>query len=371
MKISPVAWLFALVIFVQPAAAQYQTALPGYHYEFPKDHFSHPDYQTEWWYFTGNVVAADGHRFGFELTFFRQGVDRSADDRATWDIHDIFLAHLALSDIDGNEFYHTERINRPGPGIAGVDAARQIIWNGNWSVSWNENGDMQLNTTSADFSYTLLLHPEKPPVIQGENGVSQKAQGAGKASHYISFTRLATSGTIGLKKKMYHVSGSTWMDHEFFTHSLETSQVGWDWLSIQLGDNSEIMLYQIRRKDGSVDPYSSGSYTDARGKSTPLSASDFVLRPTGETWRSPVTSANYPIRWNISVPRFGIALEARTELKQQEISGQTRIAPSYWEGAIRLTGHKGADQLEGVGYLEMTGYDRPIDLGSPGERAIR
>ena len=156
------------------------------------------------------------------------------------------------------------------------------------------------------------------------------------------------------------------MDHEFFTHSLETSQVGWDWLSIQLADHSEIMLYQIRRKDGSVDPYSSGTYTDAHGKSTPLTASDFILRPDGETWRSPITSANYPIRWSISIPKFGIALEAQTDLKQQEISGQTRIAPSYWEGAIRLTGHKSTETLEGVGYLEMTGYDRPIESGEPG-----
>ncbi len=370
MKISRFVYL-ALLISVQPAAAQYQTALPGYHYEFPKDHFNHPDYQTEWWYFTGNVIAADGHRFGFELTFFRQGVNRNTDVGGAWDIQDIYLAHLALSDIDGNKFYHTERMNRAGPGIAGVDAVQQKIWNGNWNVVWSANGDLHLNALNADFDYSLLLHPEKPPVIHGENGVSQKAEGAGKASHYISFTRLKTTGTVHLNQKSYQVSGLTWMDHEFFTHSLGTNQVGWDWLSIQLADNSEIMLYQIRRTDGSADPYSSGTYTDAHGKSTPLTASDFILRPDGETWRSPTTSANYPIRWRISIPKFGIALQAQTDLKQQEISGQSRIAPSYWEGAIRLTGQKGTDSLQGVGYLEMTGYDRPINLGDTREPASR
>jgi predicted secreted hydrolase len=253
-------------------------------------------------------------------------------------------------------------MNRAGPGIAGVDAARQRIWNGNWSVSWSGNGDMQLNAMDAGFRFSLFLHPEKPPVIQGENGISQKAEGAGRASHYISFTRLGTGGKIELHKQVYPVSGLTWMDHEFFTHSMDANQVGWDWLSIQLADNSEIMLYQIRRKEGSIDPYSSGTYIDAHGKSTPLHASDFVLKPGGETWKSPATSATYPIQWSLSIPKFGIQLEARTDLKQQEISSQADITPSYWEGAIRVKGHKDAEIVEGVGYLEMTGYDRPILL---------
>jgi predicted secreted hydrolase len=369
MKIRQLSWI-ALFIFSRPAAAQYQMALPGYHYEFPKDHFSHPSYQTEWWYFTGNLTASDGHRFGFELTFFRQGVERVPTNRAVWDIHDLYLSHLALSDIDGKEFYHEERLNRAGPGIAGVDAARQKIWNGNWNVSWSGT-DMRLVAIDDRFSFALTLHPEKTPVIQGENGVSQKAEGPGKASHYISFTRIKTSGTIKLNQQPYQVDGLTWMDHEFFTHQLEVNQVGWDWLGIQLDDNSEIMLYQIRRKDGSIDPSSSGTYVDPRGKSTPLHASDFVLKPGDETWRSPITSATYPIQWKISIPKFEIHLETQTDLKSQEFSGKKGIAPSYWEGAIRLAGSKGTEKLEGVGYLEMTGYQRPIDLAEVQEPASR
>jgi predicted secreted hydrolase len=342
-------------------AAQYKTALPGQKFEFPRDHFNHPDFQTEWWYFTGNLTAADGQRFGFELTFFRQGVDRGKRDAATWDIQDLYLAHLALSDIDGEEFFHTERTNRAGPGIAGIDATAQRIWNGNWSVSWNGE-DSQLRAIDDCFQFSLLFHPEKPPVIHGENGVSQKAEGPGRASHYISFTRLKTNGTIEVGKGKYRVDGMAWMDHEFFTHQLETNQVGWDWLSIQLGDNTELMLYQIRRGDGSVDPYSSGTYVDEHGKATHLRASEFTLTPQGETWRSPVTSAKYPIRWKLSIPKLSIELEAQTRLKSQEISGPTKFAPSYWEGAIGLSGHRGNGKLEGVGYLEMTGYDRPVEM---------
>ncbi len=361
MRISIVAWI-ALFVFLQPARAQYKTALPGYPFKFPRDHFNHPEYQTEWWYFTGNLTGADGHRFGFELTFFREGANRDAKQGATWDIRDIYLAHLALSDIDGAEFYHTERTNRAGPGIAGVDEKTQKIWNGNWNVSWT--GDEQcLQAIEQRFQISLLLHPEKPPVIHGENGVSQKSEGLGRASHYISFTRLKTSGTIAVGLKTFQVSGVTWMDHEFFTHQLEANQAGWDWLSIQLGDNTELMLYQIRRKDGSVDPFSSGTYIDALGKSMHLRGSDFVLTPRGETWKSPLTSANYPVQWRITIPKLGLELEAKTDLKSQEIPGQTKFAPSYWEGAIGLDGHHGVNKVAGVGYLELTGYDHAVEMG--------
>jgi predicted secreted hydrolase len=355
------AWI-AFLILLPAAFAQYKTALPGYHYEFPKDHFSHPDFQTEWWYFTGNVTAEDGHRFGFELTFFRDGVNPERKDHETWDIRDLYLAHLALSDIDDGQFYHTERINRAGPGIASINEAKQRIWNGNWKVSWN-GSDQQLQAIDEHFALSLLLHSDKPPVIHGENGVSQKAEGLGRASHYISLTRLKTAGSIELEGRRYEVSGVSWMDHEFFTHQLDANQAGWDWLSIQLGDNTEVMLYRIRRKDGTVDSFSSGTFVDADGRSTYLHAVDFTLVPDGEYWRSPVTGAEYPIQWKISIPKLGVELEARTPLKSQEFSGHTKVAPNYWEGAIDLAGHRGPVNLHGVGYLEMTGYDRPIEMG--------
>ncbi len=363
MKIRNFAWIGLLFCWL-PAVAQYKTALPGYRFEFPRDHFNHPEFQTEWWYYTGNVTGADGHRFGFELTFFRQGVDREKKKPAAWDVQDLYLAHFALSDIEGNEFYHAERTNRAGPGIAGIDEGQKKIWNGNWSATWTGSGDEQkLQAVDERFLISLLLQPEKPPVIHGENGVSQKSEGAGRASHYISFTRLKTSGTIQVGRKTFQVNGVTWMDHEFFTHQLEANQAGWDWVSIQLGDKTELMLYRLRRRDGAIDPYSSGTYVDEKGKSIHLRASDFVLMPRGETWKSAVTAATYPIQWTISIPKLGMELEAKTKLKSQEISGKSKIVPSYWEGGIDLAGHRGGSKLHGVGYLEMTGYDHPIEMG--------
>ena len=356
------------------AQSPYSLALPGYHYSFPRDHFSHPGFQTEWWYYTGNIQSADGRRFGFELTFFRQAVSREPASNP-WDIRDVYLAHLALSDLSGGRFYHTERTNRAGPGLAGADESASRIWNGNWQIVW-KGSDQQLQAIAANFELHFTLHSEKPPVIHGENGVSQKAAGPGQASHYYSLTRLDTNGTILLDGKSFRVSGLAWMDHEFFTHQLTAEQAGWDWLSLQLDDRTELMLFHIRRKDGSIDPFSAGTYIDAQGRATPLRHGDFILEPQAETWHSPVSGATYPIRWRIAIPKLGIQLEVTTQLAQQEIAPQrvdsssasrSSIVPTYWEGAITLAGSRTNTAtasppapLHGVGYLEMTGYAAPL-----------
>jgi len=353
--------LIAALLLLHPLAAQYRTALPGYHYEFPRDHFNHPDFQTEWWYYTGNLKSADGRSFGFELTFFRRAVSRDPANAGAWEVQDLYLAHLALSDLDGGKFYHAERTNRSGPGIAGVNQPLGRIWNGNWQIQWHGN-DQQLDAIDPRFQLYFALHSEKPPIIHGENGVSQKADGPGRASHYISLTRLATSGSIDLGTKKLEVTGISWMDHEFFTHQLNSNQTGWDWLSLQLDDHTELMLFHLRRKDGSIDSYSAGTYVDANGKTTHLQSSDFKLEPVGEKWLSAVTGASYPIRWKISIPELGLELEAKTPLASQELTGNSTLSPNYWEGAIILTGTRKAQPLSGAGYLEMTGYDHPVQL---------
>jgi len=356
--------LFVLLFAALSSAfGQYRTAMPGYRYEFPRDHFNHEEFQTEWWYVTGNLATAGGRHFGFELTFFRRGADRDASKTTAWDIQDLYLAHLALSDLDGGNFYHTERTNRAGPGLAGIDVSQERIWNGNWEVRWTRDDEMALHAADERFSLKFVLHPEKPPVIHGENGLSQKSAGAGHASHYISFTRLETSGVIELNGESIAVTGISWMDHEFFTHQLEPEQIGWNWLSVQLSDNTELMLYQFRRKDGSVDPFSAGTYVDAHGRSQHLTASDFQLTPAGERWTSPATSANYPVAWAVDIPRLALRLEATTRLKSQELAGGSSLSPNYWEGAIAIRDLRTGGNLSGVGYLEMTGYDRPVEMG--------
>jgi predicted secreted hydrolase len=363
MKSSLLGFVVAISLLTQSnSTGSYKVALPGYNYEFPRDNFDHSDFRTEWWYYTGNIKAADGHRFGYELTFFRQGVSRDAAKASSWDVRDIYLAHLALSDLDGGKFYHAERTNRAGPGIAGVDPNQQRIWNGNWNVSWTE-GDQKLRATDERFSLAFLLHPEKRPVIHGQDGISQKSAGVGNASHYISFTRIGTSGLIQLSGHTYKVEGLSWMDHEFFTQQLAADLAGWDWFSVQLNDNTELMLYRFRRRDGSADSYSSGTYIDAVSKTRHLTSADFALTPTGETWTRPEGAVRYPIHWKIVVPSLDLTLDARTPLPSQELTGKTGLAPNYWEGAITLQGQKQGHAAAGVGYLEMTGYDRAVRFG--------
>jgi len=362
----------------------WEVALPGYRYEFPRDHFNHPGYQTEWWYYTGNLKTPEGHRYGFELTFFRQGVARptmppptanpghlhsnpaSPYSTGQWRVDDIWLAHLALSDLDGARFYHSERMNRAGPGLAGAELATRRIWNGNWELQFDDAAPgaqpaQHLQAVSDDFTLRLTLATQKPPVIHGLNGVSQKAEGRGQASHYISYTRLDAAGTLELGGHSFSLTGLAWMDHEFFSHQLSPEQAGWDWMSFQLSNNEELMLYRLRRRDGTLDPFSAGTFVDAKGATRHLAAADFSLVP-GAAWTSPDTRAQYPVHWTVHVPSLGLELAASTPLDSQELVSGTAYWPTYWEGAITLHGVRQGGMVTGVGYLEMTGYDRALAL---------
>lgn len=347
-------WIALLMLLgcITSGAQEYNLALPGYKFEFPGDYFNHEEYQTEWWYYTGNLRAPDGHRFGFELTFFRQGISRELN-AGVWGVRDLWMAHMAVSDVSGQRFYHEERLNRTGPGIAGVDERTGLVWNGNWQARIGER-DEDLRGVAEKFGLALKLAPTKRPVVHGQNGVSQKAEGAGHASHYFSLTRLMTSGEIALEGKSYRVEGTSWMDHEFFTGSMATDENGWDWLSVQMADGTELMLYRLRHANGSIDPYSSGSIVDVQGKSEFLSAKDFAMTPAGETWLSAPTSGVYPVRWHVRIAKLGLDLDVSTPLKAQELTGS--FGPSYWEGAVDVSGTRSGVAVKGVGYLEMTGY---------------
>lgn len=350
--------LIAVLLAVAAPAREYQTATSAYRYEFPRDHFSHPNFQTEWWYYTGNLTTKNGRLFGFELTFFRHAV-RADQVQSTWDVRDVWLAHFAVSDIDGQRFFHTERVNRTGDALAGADLNASKVWNGNWSVEWHNN-QQTLVARAEQFSVQLRLSSVKPPVIHGVNGVSQKAAGAGRASHYVSLTRLQSEGIIKIGSESFDVTGLTWMDHEFFTHQLESQQKGWDWISLQMDNGTELMLFRLRRKDGSTDPFSAGTYVDRAGNATQLGVNDFRLTP-GATWHSSGTGADYPIAWTVEVPKLKISGKLSTRLQNQELTGKVATAPVYWEGAVHFDSTSG---LHGRGYLEMTGYAGAVNMGN-------
>ena len=352
------------------AAPQWRIAEPGYRYEFPRDHFSHPDFQTEWWYYTGNLRAPDGHRFGFELTFFRQAQHLTAqqisDSDSVWRPDQIYLAHLALSDIDSKQFFHEQRLNRGGPGLAGANVADQKYWNGNWRSRWLslETGEQELQAVTDTLSLKLRLSPEKPFVINGRNGVSIKGPLPGQASHYITYARLSAAGKLRWQDHDYQVTGLAWMDHEFFTEVLDRDLAGWDWFAIQLDNGQELMLYRLRSKSG-TDRFSSGTYVDRDGKAHYLDASQFHITPVA-TWHSRQSGATYPIAWKISAPSLGLDLNESAALANQELFNARDISPTYWEGAVTYDGTMQAAPVHGLGYLEMTGYAGSLRApGSP------
>lgn len=344
-----------------PEADAWRTALPGYRYSFPGDHLDHPEFRTEWWYFTGNLRAGDGRAFGYELTFFRQGREGEVAASGSWHTRLLYLAHLALSDINGGRFHHRERLNRAGPGLAGVHREQGLIWNGNWNARLTGEHGWRLHAVDPAFTLQLDLQSLKAPVLHGRDGVHQKAEGAGRASHYISLTRLQSTGELVLDGRTYALSGLSWMDHEFFSNLLAEDQTGWDWFSIQFENGTELMLYQLRRRDGSTSS-AGGTFVDREGNLTALAAGDLQLQAQ-EYFRSASTGANYPIGWNIAIPRLDLELRAKPKMREQELVSTWGIGPSYWEGAMDFEGTMQGGPITGSGYLELTGYAGEVNLG--------
>ena len=346
----------------------WRAADPGYTLSFPRDHAAHPDHRIEWWYYTGNLRAADGRRFGYQLTFFRFGVDRRPVNPSRWAVRDLYMAHFAVTDVERGEHHVAERLNRAGIGWAGASTDTLHVWNDGWSVTLDEDGGRvhQLAAASDDGSLVLdlRLDPAGPPVLHGVNGFSQKGAEVGNASHYYSMTRMPTSGRVLLDGEWADVTGESWMDHEFGTSFLESGQVGWDWFSIQLDDGTDLMVYVMRRIDGARDSRSSGTLVSQAGV-TPLRVDDYRLTP-GRRWTSPASGAAYPVAWRIEIPPHGIDLEVTAALDAQELETGQSTGVTYWEGAIDVRGTRDGVPVTGAGYLEMTGY-----AGAPMSTVLR
>jgi predicted secreted hydrolase len=321
---------------------------------FPADHGPHPDYQTEWWYYTGNLQTPDGRRFGYQLTFFRRALVPPTARMArasNWAADQIHMAHLALANVADGDFRALERFSRGAAGLAGARAVPFAVWLEDWSVFELEGGDWRLQATAEGLALDLTLHDAKGPVLQGDQGYSRKGPEPGNASYYYSLTRLDTTGSVSLEGQTYVVTGLSWMDHEYSTSALSTGQLGWDWFSLQLDDGSELMVFQIRRDDGSIDPYSSGTLVEADGRTLHLEKGDFEI-VVGATWRSPHTGAEYPAGWTVTVPAADLVLRLEPHLADQELN----LSYAYWEGAVRITGARNGRPLTGAGYVELTGY---------------
>jgi predicted secreted hydrolase len=343
------------------AEGDFRLAEPGYQFEFPRDHGSHDEYRTEWWYYTGHLQTDSGRRYGFEVTFFRVGIAPPGTEAATtWDLQHLALAHFALTDIGGRKFRYYEKLNRSSPYTAQSATGMLNVFNEGWRATTTRDGAWRLVAAEGGDAIDLVLRSAKPPAVHGENGVSVKALGAGNASHYYSMTRLMVTGTIRTPgRKAESCSGLAWMDHEFGSSMLRENQQGWDWFSIQLDNDTELMLYQIRRSDGSADVTSSGSVITAGGEVIHLRRDQMRIVPVSQ-WRSPKSGATYPMGWRLTVPSLRIELTVRPVLEAQELITARSTQVTYWEGAVDVQGSFGDISVRGSGYVEMTGYDRPF-----------
>jgi predicted secreted hydrolase len=331
---------------------------------FPADHGPHPEYRTEWWYYTGNLATAEGRHFGYQLTFFRTALAPDAPARSSaWATTQVYMAHFAVSDTAGHRFFPHHRFARGAVGLAGASAQPFRVWTDDWiveGVSETEGASaetvrsapMRLVASEDDVAIDLTVEPGKPIVLQGDRGWSRKGPEEGNASYYYSLTRMPTRGTIRVGAERFTVHGRSWMDREWSTSSLGDN-AGWDWFALQLTNGRDLMFYRLRRSDGTADRFSAGALVGTDGASQALTAEDVRLDVL-EHWTSPRGGTRYPARWRLTLPRERLVLDIVPRIADQELREPIR----YWEGAVVTRGTDGGQPVEGQGYVELVGYAR-------------
>ena len=332
----------------------YARAVEPRPFRFPEDHGPHPDFRTEWWYWTGNLETADGRAFGYQFTVFRSALAPEKPERGSaWGTRQIAMAHFTVTDVSAGRFHVTERFSRAALGLAGAEGSPFRVWVQDWDVRSEgaaSTWPMRLRAQGDGVTLDLVMDEGKPPVLQGDRGLSQKGSEKGNASYYYSMTRMPSRGTVSVGGQTVSVKGESWMDREWSTSALGPDLVGWDWFALQLSDGSELMNYQLRDKAGKADPFSAGAWVPATGESVHLTREDVKLEVLA-TWKSP-RGGEYPARWRISVPKLSLDLTVTPRLENQELPVSVR----YWEGAVSLEGTREGKPVQGRGYVELTGY---------------
>jgi predicted secreted hydrolase len=319
---------------------------------FPDDHGPHPEFRTEWWYYTGNLLTPDGRHFGFQLTFFSHALAPGAPPAGSaWRTTRMHFAHFAVTDTSARRFHAAARTGRPALGLAGARSRPFRVWIDDWVAESDEPDalPMRLQAAEGGVAIDLVLESVKPAALHGEAGLSAKGPEPGNASYYYSLTRMPARGTVTVAGERFPVAGLAWMDREWSTSGLGRDLAGWDWFAVQLDDGRELMVYRLRRRDGAVDARSEGSLVDAAGRVRRLARDEVRIEPTGE-WRSPRTGIRYPSGWRL---RAGdLRLDIVPRLPDQELD----VGPRYWEGAVAVTGHDGTRPVSGAAYVELVGY---------------
>jgi predicted secreted hydrolase len=324
-------------------------------FRFPADHGPHPEYKHEWWYLTGQVENADGRRFGFQFTIFREAISpRPVQSASRWATNQIYLAHVAVTDVAGKRYLSDERYARGALELAGASAEPFRVWLEDWELSRapGREGELATRVVAAgeQFGFDLEIRNARPPVAHGDRGLSAKGA-EDNASYYYSYTRLEAEGAIRIDGESFHVNGSAWFDHEWSSSVLQAHQAGWDWFSLQLSNGTDLMAFRLRHKTDSERDFYNGTVVDPSGGTTVLSSGQIDMQAR-EYWTSDRTGVRYPTHWRLSVPDLGLELFTEPLLHDQEFAHSFR----YWEGAVRVRGRHDGEPVEGRGYLELAGY---------------
>lgn len=334
--------------------AGFEKAIEPRDFVFPEDHGPHPGFRNEWWYITGNLDDDGGRRFGFELTIFRFALTPSLPaTESGWRSNQVYIAHFAVTDADRERFLAAERFSRGALGLAGAQASPFRVWIEDWEIAAEEAGTPErwrLRASDPGFSLDIELAAARPPVLNGNAGLSQKSAEPGNASYYYSITRWLTAGSLRIGEDEFRVSGLSWLDREWSTSALGANQLGWDWFALQLSDGSDLMFYNLRKLDGGQDEHSAGTWIDADGASLHLDREDVEITVT-DTWESPEGGV-YPSAWTLRLPQKDLSLDIRPVMADQELFTTVR----YWEGAVDVEGERDGNPVTGRGYVELTGY---------------
>ena len=336
---------------------RYPAVVAGQSLEFPRDHGSHPDYRTEWWYATGWLQTETGEPLGFQVTFFRTRPDVPQDNPSAFTPRQLIIAHAALSDPVFGRLRHAQRIARAMPGLAGAATGETDVRLDDWFLSRGPSG-YRTRLSGDDFALDLFLEPTQLAMMNGIDGYSQKGPDPAAASFYYSSPQLQVRGRVIRDGVDVGVSGSAWLDHEWSTALLDSRAAGWDWIGINLEDGGALMAFQMRDRDGGK-LWAGGTLRRAGGSATSLGPEEIEFKP-GRRWRSPRTSIEYPVSWQVRAGPLQIELEPL--LDDQESDSRATTGAVYWEGAVRALEH---GKLAGRGYLELTGYGEPLRL--PGD----
>ena len=328
---------------------------------FPRDHGSHADFRTEWWYVTAWVRDDNGNDLGIQITFFRNRPGVAETGTSRFAPRQLLFAHVALADPRHGKLWHDQRAARAGFGLAEAADTTTDVRIGDWSLRLV--GDTyEARIAAREFTLQLAFTASAPPMLQGTRGFSRKGPHAQQASYYYSRPQLRVTGTLTLPHRATKVNGTAWLDHEWSSDYLAPEARGWDWIGINFDDGSALMAFRIRTREGSAqraggDTYwAGGAWQDSHGGTSNLQPDEVAFTPL-RRWRSPRSNIDYPVAFRVQAGTVDITLEPL--LDDAELDSRASVGTIYWEGAVRA--FAGGREV-GRGYLELTGYGSPLKL---------